>query len=307
LPPSAWCGMLRTSSVVCPSGIRGVISPRSVDVIQFPDCFLLLFGELAFGGFLCLSVPPFHEIERGFYKSSAAVFLSAAAVMAAGKSTLLVQAGSSPLPGAVAEAVAWSAFTAVAAVYLYSLWGDPYRLRARAYVLTLGTGLAALWLSAARFPPPAVAGPIAAALYVFSFGASAGVLGASVTGMLLGHWYLIDTGMSLRPLERVLRTFVTTLACQLLAMGLVLVVLATLGGSGAAAVLEPLWRDHRALLVSRIALGPLAALIIAAMITRTLAIPQTMAATGLFYIAVLAVAVGEMLSRLILLRTALPL
>ena len=43
------------------------------------------------------------------------------------------------------------------------------------------------------------------------------------------------------------------------------------------------------------------------MIGRTLAIPQTMAATGLFYIAILAVITGEMLGRLILFRTSLPL
>jgi hypothetical protein len=43
------------------------------------------------------------------------------------------------------------------------------------------------------------------------------------------------------------------------------------------------------------------------MIWRTLQIPQTMAATGLFYIAILAAVVGELLGRLILFRTALPL
>jgi len=43
------------------------------------------------------------------------------------------------------------------------------------------------------------------------------------------------------------------------------------------------------------------------MIHRTLQIPQTMAATGLFYIAILFVMVGEILGRLILFRTSLPL
>jgi hypothetical protein len=43
------------------------------------------------------------------------------------------------------------------------------------------------------------------------------------------------------------------------------------------------------------------------MIGRTLRIPQTMAATGLFYIAILAVMVGELLGHLILFRTSLPL
>jgi hypothetical protein len=43
------------------------------------------------------------------------------------------------------------------------------------------------------------------------------------------------------------------------------------------------------------------------MIHRTLLIPQTMAATGLFYIAILAVMVGEFMGRYILFRTGFPL
>jgi hypothetical protein len=54
-------------------------------------------------------------------------------------------------------------------------------------------------------------------------------------------------------------------------------------------------------------LGPCASLLLAYMIWRTLQIPQTMAATGLFYIAVLSALVGEFLGRFILFRTGLPL
>jgi hypothetical protein len=273
-------------------------------VIRFPDCFVLIFGELALGGFLCLSVPPFHEIERGFYKSSATVFLTAALAMIGAKLALLVRAAPPWPPLALAETAAWALFATAAAVYLYSLWGDPYRLRASAYLATLGSGLLALTLSALRVAPPSVPVSLALALYPISFAMSAAVLGTAVTGMLLGHWYLIDTGMSLRPLERVLRAFVGALACQLavIALGLVVAFATAFPDSDAA-----LWRTHGLALVARLALGPGAALVIAALIARTLAIPQTMAATGLFYIAVLAVTVGEMLSRLLLLRTSLPL
>jgi hypothetical protein len=60
-------------------------------------------------------------------------------------------------------------------------------------------------------------------------------------------------------------------------------------------------------MLTRLVLGPVAALLIGYLVHRTLQIPQTMAATGLFYIAILFVMVGEMLSRLILFRTALAL
>ena len=85
------------------------------------------------------------------------------------------------------------------------------------------------------------------------------------------------------------------------------VALLALGPDAATAAVAALWRDHGALLAARFVLGPLAALALGFMIHRTLQIPQTMAATGLFYIAILFVMVGEILGRLILFRTSLPL
>lgn len=274
--------------------------------LQFPDCFFLIFGTLAVGGFFCLSIPPFPEIGRGFYKSSAGVFLAAALAMVTGKAYLLLRA-----PGRVGlasqiEVLVWALFTGIAAVYLYSLWGDPYRFRARAYVATLAGGLAALVVSASRFQlAPLVS--LETLLYPLSFMTSAATLGSAVAGMLLGHWYLIDTGMSLVPLQRLLRAFVIALVSQVVVLLISLLGYAVLAAPSTAAALAPLWSDHWPLLVARLSFGPAAALAIAALIARTLAIPQTMAATGLFYIAVLAVAVGEMLSRLILFRTSVPL
>jgi hypothetical protein len=58
--------------------------------------------------------------------------------------------------------------------------------------------------------------------------------------------------------------------------------------------------------VTRITIGQAAPLVLSWMIWRTLQIPHTMAATGLFYIALLGVFVGEILGRQILALTALP-
>ena len=48
-----------------------------------------------------------------------------------------------------------------------------------------------------------------------------------------------------------------------------------------------LWRDYGTLFAVRVVVGPLAALGLGYLIHRTLLVPQTMAATGLFYIAIL--------------------
>jgi hypothetical protein len=124
--------------------------------------------------------------------------------------------------------------------------------------------------------------------------------------MLLGHWYLIDLGLSIHPLVRLFRYFVIVTAAHVALLLVTVVVLGATSSSGAVAV-RLLWEHHATLFAARLLLGPIAALGIGYLIHRTLAIPHTMAATGLFYIAILFVLVGEMLGRLLLFRTSLPL
>jgi hypothetical protein len=273
-------------------------------VTRFSECFLLVFGQLAVGGMIALAVPPFAMLERGFYKSSAGVFVGFGVLYLAGAVALAVRVGS-PGSGQIVRLVLWGAFVALSAAYLATLWGDSGPRRARTFLASLTFGLAALCASATAYRP----GPLLSLttlVYPVGFVASALVLGAVAVGMLLGHWYLIDLGLSIEPLRRLLNYFVGVLLLQLVAGVLVVGALALTKGPGAAAVIT-LWHDHGTLLALRVLLGPAAALVMAFMIHRTLLIPQTMAATGLFYVATLAVMMGEILGRLVLFRTSLPL
>jgi len=273
-------------------------------VTQFAECYLLIFGQLAVGGIAALAVPPFAVIERGFYKSSAGLFLGAAAIYLVGSVVLALRA---PSIGAMTfvELACWTAFTAATAVYLASLWDESHARRVRWYPRALLSGIVALVVSASGYRLGGALAP-AAVLYPFAFLTGAASLGAVATGMLLGHWYLIDLGLSIHPLARLFRYFVVVTIAHVIVILLTMGVLAASRGPAADAV-ALLWRAYLPLLVARLALGPLAALGIAYLIHRTLAIPHTMAATGLFYIAILFVLVGEMLGRLILFRTSLPL
>jgi hypothetical protein len=274
--------------------------------VRFAHCFLLVFGQLAAGGFFALSQLPFHDIERGFYKSSAAVFLASAVLISAGQLTLLWKYPDDASPARLGEIVAWTVFALTAGTYLASLWGDPYRRRALAYTATLASGLVAMVVSATRFSPaPPLS--IETVVYPTSFVVSALLLGATATGMLLGHWYLIDVGMPLAPFFSIWRLYRTSLLLQLATLALSLVLLSLAGTMPTADALAELWSGQRQLLWTRLGLGPLPALAIAWMIWRTLRIPQTMAATGLFYVAVLTTVVGEFLGRFLLYRTSLPL
>jgi hypothetical protein len=125
--------------------------------------------------------------------------------------------------------------------------------------------------------------------------------------MSLGHWYLIQLGLSLDPFKRVFKFYTGTLLAQLSVLIFASGLFLAFGSESTRSGLNQLWTDHQALLALRLVLGPLASLLLAYMIWRTLQIPQTMAATGLFYIAILSAIVGEFLGRFILFRTGLPL
>lgn len=265
----------------------------------FARCFLLVFCQLGVGGLLSLAVPPFHELERGFYKSSAGVFLSATLVGGAGTAYLWLTRVASGV--GLLEVLLWLAFMVLFGLYMATLWGERMDVRARLYAASLLTGTAALAASAWSLFPDS--GFVLHVLATASTLASAAALGAVTTGMLIGHWYLIDPGMEIEPFHRCFRFFVATLWVE------IALLVAILGGlllSGDAAGGD-LLQAHLDLLLLRLALGPVAALAMATLIRRVLAIPQTMAATGLFYIATLAVLVGEFLGRYFTFRTGLPL
>jgi hypothetical protein len=273
-------------------------------VSDFSACFLLVFGQLAVGGIAALAVPPFGLIERGFYKSSAGVFVACAILFLSGKLALAARAGS-VTTGRLVELALWGAFTVAASLYLASLWGDAAPPRARRFTTALLLGVLALSVSANAYRVGPALSP-ATVLYPLAFLTGALALGAVATGMLLGHWYLIDLGLSIEPMRRLFRYFVAVVLIHLAVLTLTLLAMAVGPSAGTAAV-ATLWRDHGTLLAARLVLGPLAALGLGFLIHRTLQIPQTMAATGLFYIAILFVLVGELLGRLILFRTSLPL
>lgn len=278
-------------------------------VTRFAACFILVFGELAWGGLFALAIPPFFNVERGFYKSSASVYLAASITTAVGLGLLALRGGASagPGPGSLWTAAAlWTLSSAAVAVYLYTLWTENGLLRARSYALGLGLGLLALLANVMLLMPPGF-GAAAAVAYALTAITSALVLGLVSGAMLFGHWYLIDLEMPVEYLRTFIRLLGIVLVADLIALGLAIGLPVILGSASAAAAVHELFASHLGLLAVRLILGPIATIVLVWMCWQTLKIPQTMAATGLLYIAVMSVLVGEMLGRFILFRTAIPL
>jgi hypothetical protein len=272
----------------------------------FSSSFLILFQQVGLGGLLAVAATPFHEIDRAFYKSTGGVLYVISLLGLWGKSSLYWGSPSNQHHWVTeAEILCYFLFVTFFSCYMVSLWGEKQRFRARSFTLSILMGLAGLALSSHSF----YVAPILSfetIVYPASFLLSSLLLGSVTVGMLIGHWYLIDTGQSLDPFIRIYKFFVITLIVQSMFLALSPLALYYLGSPRSLAGMERLWANHSTLLVTRVIAGQIAPLILSWMIWRTLLIPHTMAATGLFYIALLGVFVGEILGRQILAFTSLP-
>jgi hypothetical protein len=272
----------------------------------FSSSFLIFFYQIALGGLFALAGTPFQEIERGFYKSTAGVLYLIALLGFWGRSNFYWQTLATQFHWATAlEVIFHLAFLIFFSGYMISLWGEKQSFRARSFACCVLTGVAGLFLSTHSFYEAAFLS-VETLIYPASFLLSSLLLGSVTVGMLIGHWYLIDTGQSLDPFYRIFKFFVMTLVAQCVAFTLAPITLHFLGTSQSLAAMERLWQHHPTLLFTRVIVGQIAPLILSWMIWRTLLIPHTMAATGLFYIALLGVFVGEILGRQILALTSLP-
>jgi len=189
-------------------------------------------------------------------------------------------AGSHLLARANGLAIADGALVALTA-FVYLVLRYPKRLVFRVPAALLGIGFVAVSIASWQ---AAVGGSlvwnVAGAL------ASIALLGSVNLAMLLGHWYLVVRGMAIDPLKRL---SVLTLVATLLRL-LVVVAALTLGGGWQEIALRQgifFWM--------RAGWGLLGPLLLYPTVWGTVKIRSTMAATGILYVDVVAVVIGEVL------------
>jgi hypothetical protein len=123
------------------------------------------------------------------------------------------------------------------------------------------------------------------------------LLGTTMAAMLLGHWYLNAPGMELLPLRRLL-----------IAMAIAVVLHASVCGVGLAseAADHTLSMRDWLFILLRWSFGLAGILILIGLAWQTLKIPNTQSATGILYVAVIGVCVGETMSLLLSAETVFP-
>jgi hypothetical protein len=136
--------------------------------------------------------------------------------------------------------------------------------------------------------------------------AAAFLLGSVTMGMLVGHWYLNVPGLDIIHLRRMTWLLAGSLAVRIL-LGMGSIAMAT--PTYRAGELSP-WRvagiREAFFFWPRVGIGLVAPAVLVFMIYRTVRIRSTQSATGLLYVAVVLVVMGEMISRFLYLSTGIP-
>jgi hypothetical protein len=121
---------------------------------------------------------------------------------------------------------------------------------------------------------------------------SAFLMGSTLSAMLLGHYYLTAPAMSIDPLRRFVRCMACGLGLRAAVAALALGISSGVAGpSHAALAIDPLFLGMR---WGMGFLGPVVATVLA---WKTVQIRSTQSATGILYIALAFVLIGELLGR----------
>jgi hypothetical protein len=262
------------------SGRRNAVREYALAVSGPAGVTALVLAETVTGGLVLLFLTPlWNEVKRGFFTLTGCVML-ALSFATWGAAAAGVNPGSQAGVWSVRLAAALASVTLVWVILMFAKRHTAARVVGVASV-PLGVALLAVMAGAAEGTW------IVAFLQLL---AGAAFLGAVIDGLLLGHWYLTDRGLTRTPINR------TT---NLLIAGVVLEAAALLiGGFGPT---EPSTQFNPLLtsagLASWIALGMVAATaLIAVLIRATLKGTRSTAvqsATGFFYLAVITALTAE--------------
>ena len=240
---------------------------------------LVLAETVAGGLWLLFLTPLWGEVRRGFFKLTGAVLLLLSAATWFSVSAGLVVGD---------DAGRWSLRLAAALALITLAW--VVLMFARQQAAARVVGIASVPISAALLVAMAGTAEGSALVATLQLFAGAAFLGAVMDGLLLGHWYLTDRGLTRIPINR----FTTAL---IVATGLevVTVLLGGFGPSGDGSQFNPLLTS--AGLAAWIALGMVGTTALIAFLIRAALKGErssaVQAATGFFYLAVITAMTAE--------------
>ncbi len=240
----------------------------------------LVLGQTVAGASALLWFTPlWGELKRGFFKLTGSILLALAFAWWRSAAAGLIGGD---------RAGTWSLRLAAASMILIFVWTALLFLRPQRVARAVG------FLGV----PVAVAGLVAMAgtarqsqpLALFQLLAGAAFLGSVLDGLLLGHWYLTDRGLSRVPINRYTFAMLAAIVLEVAA-----VISAGFGGVGASNEINPLLTAGA--LAPWIALGMVGTTaliaVLAKLVLRGERASAVQSATGFFYLAVVTAFTAE--------------
>lgn len=243
--------------------------------------------RLSFGMAAAMAVTSPGRVTSGYFRNNCYVLLGLNLLAALASQAAAVDVGRPAAWPAVAGAIV----SYVAAVcWLYE--------KSRPGILSL-VAVGACSVVGAMLATSVAGKPPQAATLAYVDAVSSGLLlGTTMAAMLLGHWYLNAPGMQIAPLQKLN-----------LLLGAAVVLRAVVSGVGLAASFGSTdWQyAQEIMLAMRWLAGMLGTLVLVAMTHSTLKIPNTQAATGMLYVAVITTFLGELVGQLLSAASVYPL
>jgi hypothetical protein len=276
-----------------------------MDIDALPQTLLLLLTEFSVGCLVAvLVIDSRGMVPAGFVKLSAFVIVTSASLAVV---TALSLDGADTGSYELADGL-WTpiqavlaVFTVMTLVYLLLVLRSARDLSLGLGALAGAIGAAALGLLAYQVSPPtwSVAGTVA------SLFAGALALGLVTEAMILGHWYLVSPKLPGQPLEELTFLLLVVLCLQAVLLILNAAVPPREAPESTALIAGSLGSNPAFWL--RVGVGLVFPVALAYMAWQSSKEHAMMSATGLLYIAVGAVFVGELLARGLLFATGSPI
>ena len=223
--------------------------------------------------------PLWREVKRGYFTLTGVVL-----------TVLAFAAWRAAAAGAITADTAgtWSVRLALASLIVTAVWTALQLLKRNPAARIVGYG--SVPVSIAVLAAMAATGRQQYPLALFELLAGAAFLGSVLDGLLLGHWYLTDRGLSRTPIDRATRIMLVAVVVEAIA-----VIAGGFSGVGSSEAFNPLLTARA--LAPWIALGMVGTTaLIAVMVKATLRGSRASAvqsATGFFYLAVVTAFTAE--------------
>jgi hypothetical protein len=264
--------------------------------------FFFLFSQLGVGMMLTLLFISPRSIGNSFFK-----FASQTAAILLGVTLGFNFLFPSPVRGSQLPVILLVVSAALMVVYNRVVDINRFSAALAALIAATATGLLSIATDSLAFSRLMTLGGWENWILLINHLAATALLGSVMLTMVFGHWYLVIPGLSIDPLKRLTKVLMAAIGIRVATIVVSFAVLELKQAIPLDAVLQELFVQQGIFFWPRIIFGVLVPIVLTAMIWSTVKIRHTQAATGLLYLAVVALLFGEFFSKFLLFAVSIPL